>query len=108
MSTHLFIVHDSEDLHPDGDQCFWLLMQDTGACEHLLQALRKAPRSHLGRVALALLCDSYSYRLNEQDYALLDEVCQVNVRTTEIGSLHRVCRSRLHKIGPVRLESIIL
>jgi len=109
MTTHLFIVHDKDDLSRyNGDECFWLLIENKEACERLLTALRKEPHGHLGRAALALLCDTYSYKLNEQDYAHLSQICNLDVRTSEIGSLHRVCRSRLHKIGPVRLESLIL
>ncbi len=109
MLTHLFIVHDNDDLdRPEGDECFWLVKDIEEPCCRIVEALRHSKDAHLGRATLALLCDSYSYRIRDEDYALLDEICQVDTRVVKIGSMHRVSRKRLHKIGAVQAENLNL
>jgi len=109
LLTHLFIVHDKDDPErPEGNECFWLIKDYEEPCNRLVEALRHSKEIHLGRAAIALLCDSYSYKSTEEDYTLLNEICQVDTRLVCIGSMHRVSKRRLHKIGPVYVQALNL
>ena len=106
----LFLVHDNEpEIQTKGDEGFTFCIEDKAACTNLVNALRKDPNKHLGRIMLAHLCWDYPYyRLTEEDRLEFAEACKIANADVHIGSLHRICKHRLYKNSPFQVESISL
>ncbi len=104
----VFIIHDASNEFNNGIECFLLDVYKPAPCSRLIKHLRKTSDTRVTRTMLGLLCMDHTYRVTEEDYTLINSVCLTDLRQHEIGMLHRVSFTRLHKLGQINLQSIIL